>query len=234
MVTDIDQVRVSIPGPSGVKLKMTMILKLLKDIIGKDLSKFSMPVFTNEPLSLLQKSAEFMFFNDFLVKGSQEKESAMRMVYVALSQIAPYCVTTGRMAKPFNPLLGETYELVTPEFRYFSEMVSHHPPISTFNVQGENFEANRIMQTTQQFNGKVVKVYDNNWSKIDLILQDGSRENYQAKQPPLIVGNLLSHSSRYVEPQGLSQIKNLNNGDTCEISFKVREWSTKSSEFNLV
>ena len=53
MITDIDSVRVSIPGPSGVKLKMTMILKLLKDIIGKDLSKFSMPVFANEPLSLL-------------------------------------------------------------------------------------------------------------------------------------------------------------------------------------
>lgn len=83
MVTDIDYVRVSIPGPSGVKLKMTMILKLLKDIIGKDLSKFSMPVFTNEPLSLLQKSAEFMFFNHFIDQGAQEKESAMRMVYVA-------------------------------------------------------------------------------------------------------------------------------------------------------
>lgn len=85
MVTDIDFVRVSIPGPSGVKLKMTMILKLLKDIIGKDLSKFSMPVFTNEPLSILQKSAEFMFFNEFLTKASHEKDSSMRMVYVALS-----------------------------------------------------------------------------------------------------------------------------------------------------
>ena len=47
MVTDVDSVRVSIPGPSSVKLKMTMILKLLKDIIGKDLSKFSMPVFNS-------------------------------------------------------------------------------------------------------------------------------------------------------------------------------------------
>jgi hypothetical protein len=28
---------------------------------------------------------------------------------------------TGRTAKPFNPLLGETYELVTPKYRFYSE-----------------------------------------------------------------------------------------------------------------
>jgi hypothetical protein len=53
MLTDLPMVRVSIPGPKGVKVKPAMIFKLLKDIIGKDLSKFSMPVFVNEPLSIL-------------------------------------------------------------------------------------------------------------------------------------------------------------------------------------
>lgn len=34
------------------------------------------------------------------------------------------------MGKPFNPILGETFEIITPEYNYFAEQVSHHPPIS--------------------------------------------------------------------------------------------------------
>jgi hypothetical protein len=48
-----------------------MIWKLLKDIVGKDLSKFSMPVFVNEPTSILQKAAEYMFFTNFFEKASK-------------------------------------------------------------------------------------------------------------------------------------------------------------------
>lgn len=54
-----------------------------------------------------------------------------------------------RLGKPFNPLLGETYELVTPEFQFFGEMVSHHPPICVFNCQGKNYEVGRVMDTVQ-------------------------------------------------------------------------------------
>jgi hypothetical protein len=43
-----------------------MCWKLLKDLVGKDLSKFSLPVFLNEPTTILQKSAEMMFFTNFL------------------------------------------------------------------------------------------------------------------------------------------------------------------------
>ena len=53
VVNDIDQIRVAISGPNGVKIKPSMIFKLLKEIVGKDLSRFSMPVFVNEPLSIL-------------------------------------------------------------------------------------------------------------------------------------------------------------------------------------
>ena len=41
-----------------------------------------------------------------------------------------YGVSCGRTKKPFNPMLGETYELVTEDFKFISEQVSHHPPVS--------------------------------------------------------------------------------------------------------
>ena len=47
-----------------------------------------------------------------------------------------YSNTEGRMQKPFNPLLGETFELKTKKFRFLSEQVSHHPPISACYAKG--------------------------------------------------------------------------------------------------
>ena len=62
----MDLVRTQLPGTSGIKINLKMILKLLSELVGKDLTKFSMPVFINEPSTLMMKPAEFMFFNNFL------------------------------------------------------------------------------------------------------------------------------------------------------------------------
>jgi len=65
------------------------------------------------------------------------------MLYVATKIIAHFWVIPKRTVKPFNPLLGETYELVTPNMRFFSEQVSHHPPIMACTCEGENYEYKR-------------------------------------------------------------------------------------------
>ena len=53
---------------------------------------------------------------------------AERLAYVAAFAISPYSATT-RTAKPFNPILGETFEMLRDDlgYRYFAEQVSHHP-----------------------------------------------------------------------------------------------------------
>ncbi len=38
--------------------------------------------------------------------------------------------TINRTTKPFNPLLGETWEHDDGELKIITEQVSHHPPIS--------------------------------------------------------------------------------------------------------
>jgi len=50
------------------------------------------------------------------------------MALVAAFAISPYSATT-RTAKPFNPILGETYEMLREDlgYRYIAEQVSHHP-----------------------------------------------------------------------------------------------------------
>ena len=53
IVLDCIDVRISLPAIKELKLNLDMCWKLLKDLVGKDLSKFSLPVFLNEPTTIL-------------------------------------------------------------------------------------------------------------------------------------------------------------------------------------
>jgi hypothetical protein len=140
------------------------------------------------------------------------------MLYVAAYESSSPHLLQGRLGKPFNPMLGETYELVTPNFRYFSEMVSHHPPVSVFNCQGSGFEIHRQMQTSQHFNGKQVRVEDENMGYIII-----GPETYEIKNAPLFVGNLVV-GERYIEPHGKTFIRCQQTGIEAEVDYKTRRW----------
>lgn len=91
----------------------------------------TLPVSFNEPTSLLQRVAEDLEYADLLDVAADRPDSMERLVYVAAYAASEYASTIGRVAKPFNPLLGETFEYVRPDkgYRFFVEQVSHHPPI---------------------------------------------------------------------------------------------------------
>lgn len=97
------------------------IWKVLKDLIGKDLSRFAIPVYFNEPISMMQKVAEIMEYTDLLNKADQTDDPLMRMLYVIAFSISQYKGPDNRLYKPFNPILGETFELLTPDYKYFAE-----------------------------------------------------------------------------------------------------------------
>ena len=72
-------------------------------------------------------------------------------------------------------------------------MVSHHPPISVFFAEGDGFSTSRVMETSQYFNGKYVKVVQENIGYVTL-----GEESYEVKNCPLVVGNLLV-GDRFIE-----------------------------------
>ena len=83
--------------------------------------------------------------------AAREQDAHKRIAYVAAFAMSNYSSTIGRIAKPFNPMLvsrayssnniqvlnlcatqGETFEYcrMDKQYRYVSEQVSHHPPMS--------------------------------------------------------------------------------------------------------
>jgi hypothetical protein len=97
------------------------VWKILKSAIGKDLSRFAVPVFINEPISMIQKVVECMEYEDVLVQANFATDSKMRLMLVACFGAAQYTSSVRRTCKPFNPILGETYEYVTNKFKYIGE-----------------------------------------------------------------------------------------------------------------
>ena len=111
------------------------IWSVLKQCVDKELYRFTIPIVWNEPLSLLQRMAENMkYCNQLLDKAADCASSVERMKYVAAFLVSGISIHNNRLSKPFNPLLGETYEYVCVEndFRVCCEQVSHHPPISAY------------------------------------------------------------------------------------------------------
>ena len=75
-----------------------------------------MPVAINEPLSALQNMAEALEYSELLDAAAKSKDSIERLVQVSCFAISTYAKFKYRTSrKPFNPLLGETYELVRPD-----------------------------------------------------------------------------------------------------------------------
>lgn len=75
----------------------------------------------------------------------------MRLAYTMGHYLSQMSITQGRIKKPFNPMLGETYELVTEDFRFVSEQVSHHPPISAYYCEGKDYKFYGTMDTKSKF-----------------------------------------------------------------------------------
>ena len=103
---------------------------IIKDAIGSDLTRITVPIFFNEPLSVVQRMAEDVEYAPLLDRAVACDDSLERIMYVAAFAVSNYTSSSVyRTAKPFNSLLGETYELVRPDlgFRFVCEQVSHHP-----------------------------------------------------------------------------------------------------------
>ena len=66
-------------------------------------------------------------------------------------------ISLSRHSKPFNPLLGETYELVNHEGNYcvVTEQVSHHPPVTALHAESDNWVFWEEYKLEIKFRGQV-------------------------------------------------------------------------------
>ena len=114
--------RTKLPVPQPEKVNLNL-WSYLKQCIGRELSKITMPVHWNEPLSLLQRITEYMNYSHLLMSAPALDAPLARLQQVATFAVSALASNNMRMGKPFNPLLGETYQLEQDGFRIVCEQV---------------------------------------------------------------------------------------------------------------
>ncbi|OMJ24905.1 Oxysterol-binding protein-like protein [Smittium culicis] len=241
--------RMTLPGGNNKKPAFSL-WAIIKNAIGKDLSKISVPVFFNEPSSFLQRFTEDMEYSDLLELACRLPQSADRTMLVASFAMSNYSSTFGRIAKPFNPLLGETYEYVRGDkfYRVFSEQVVHHPPISAMWVEALNYKFHADTAMKSRFTGKsmditpdcVCHVYlrvpieyldkgpDSNLGprlKQPVIEENNTHfiEHYSWRKLATSVNGIIT-GSFWIEHYGDLEVTNHSTGDKTVLTFKKSGW----------
>ena len=122
--------------PGRVPPQSFSIWSTMKAFVGQDLTHISMPVTLNEPLSFLHKFIECFAQQSLFDSVINTNDPVDRMEYVGAYFALCQSSMSYRNYKPFNPLLGETYEVVVDAKNCYlvTEQVSHHPPISAFHL----------------------------------------------------------------------------------------------------
>ena len=213
--------RLPVPMPEGMEVSLWNVLK---KNIGKDLTKVAMPVSFNEPLSALQKMAEDLEYS-FLLDQAAAASGIERMIKVAAFAVSCYAAEATRKGrKPFNPILGETFELVREDlgWKFVAEQVSHHPPIGCGQCDSKLWSFWFDSRFKNKFWGKSIEIHP--LGKSHLKFKDG--ETFTWKKVTSCVHNIMA-GEKYVEKYGDCVIES-SNGLKAKFTFAKSGWTSSS------
>lgn len=187
------------------------ILSFIRQNVGKDLSTISMPITMNEPISLLQKYSEYLEYCQIIDSTITEKcsnvsgEKILRIATFALSYLSSMRSKIRNNFKPFNPLLGETYELVRNDLgiRMISEKVSHRPGVVVSFTESKNWTLSLTFAPTQKFWGRNAEIITDGIAKLFI---KSTSEVFTWSHPITMLKNIIA-GEKYIEPVSSITIK---------------------------
>ena len=193
------------------------VWEILKGSIGKDINRFTVPIFLNEPISMLQKLCENFQYASLLNKAAYEDNPYKRLAYSACFCIGGFSMNIYRAKKFFNPILYETFEYIDNDlnYRYFSEQVSHHPAISALYGEGDGWK-------TYTNNNAKVKFFLNGSMQVEAVGRsyinfERYNDNIVYTKPFVNVQNLI-FGTMYLQINGKFKVIN-DEGDICEVNI---------------
>ncbi|KAF8643218.1 hypothetical protein HU200_066937 [Digitaria exilis] len=153
--------RKKLPDPVE-KEKGVSLWSMIKDNIGKDLTKVCLPVYFNEPLSSLQKCFEDLEYSYLIDRASEwgkRGNSLMRILSVAAFAVSGYASTDGRSFFQWSKVTTSIYNLI------LGKLYCDH--YGTMRIQG-----NREYSCKLKF--KEQSIIDRNPHQVQGVVQDRS------------------------------------------------------------
>ena len=215
--------RRDVPPP---KVPPPSLISFLRKNVGKDLSTIAMPVSSNEPTSLLQRVAEQLEYSELLDAAASNTDSTNRLLHIAAFAVSNFScsrVKERAIRKPFNPMLGETYELVREDkgFRFIAEKVSHHPVRLACQAEAKEWTFLQAPMPVQKFWGKSAELNMDGRVRIFLHATNGREaEPYSWTQATSFLRNVVV-GEKYVEPVSTMTVVNEATGAKAVVTFKA-------------
>lgn len=201
------------------------IWSILKNCIGKELSKITMPVVFNEPLTMLQRACEGIQYSRYLKLADESDDPVERMELICAFIVAGLSANCHRIIKPFNPLLYETYEIHHEledgsMIKAMAQQVSHHPPITTAYSESDNFVYNGSVNPKIKFWGRSIEVQPDGQCRIYLKRHN---ENYIFKSVSCSIHNIIV-GKLWFEHSGPLDIRCVESKLQANLVFKSAGW----------
>jgi hypothetical protein len=205
------------------KVQPPSLIAFLRKNVGKDLSTIAMPVSANEPTSALQRLAEQLEYSSLLDSAvaapSETGERLVHMTAFAISAFSSARVKDRAIRKPFNPMLGETFELVREDkgFRFLAEKVVHRPVRMACQAEAQEWTFIQSPMPVQKFWGKSAEL--NTDGRVRIFLH-ASQEHYSWTIATSYLRNIIA-GEKYIEPSGTMTIVSETSGAKAVCTFKA-------------
>uniref|UniRef100_F6VTM3 Oxysterol-binding protein n=1 Tax=Ciona intestinalis TaxID=7719 RepID=F6VTM3_CIOIN len=177
-------------GGESVEEHKSVIMHLLSQVkLGMDLTKVVLPTFILERRSLLEMYADFFAHPDLFLEVADKETAEARMVACLRFYLSTFAAgrNSSVAKKPYNPILGESFQCIydlssqatdgenpttvtdgpipwakSNQLSFFSEQVSHHPPVSAFYAEHKDkrMQFNGHIWTKSKFLGLSIGVHN--------------------------------------------------------------------------
>lgn len=221
----MQQTEVTVGKRKSLPAQMQQLNIKIMDLIRKPKGPF--PIHFNEPLTLLQKMCEDLEYAESLLS----REALQRNEFEAVCAFAISCYASHRFRdrKPFNPLLGETFEFQHGNIRYFSEKVSHDPLVIATHTTGETFELWNCFKIQTQLKGISVEVCLQGKNHLKIL---ASGHLYEWNKANTMVKSNLGQKS--IETNGtIVLVETTKRFDSAEIRFKSSSFFSKTANYEI-
>lgn len=194
---------------------------MMQKYIGSDVtSMVTLPVLIFEPMTMLQRMAELMEYSYLLDLADECEDPHQRLVYVVAWFLSLYYAYQ-RAWKPFNPILGETYEMVNHSgITFIAEQVSHHPPMSAAHAENDHFSYDITSKVKTKFLGNSLEIYPLGRTRLTL---KKAGVVLDLVPPPTKVNNLI-FGRTWIDSPGEMTLTNLTTGDKVVLYFQPCGW----------
>lgn len=162
-----------------------------------------------------------MEYTDCLDRAATTEDPAERMAWVVAFTMGPFAAVE-RPWKPFNPILGETFEYYKRDkgIKYLAEQVSHHPPVGASHAENDLWSYDLVSAPKTKFLGNSVEVYPIGRTRIHL---KGTGETFSLVPPPTKAHNVIIGST-WIDTFGDYTLLNSTTGMKAHLFFQPCGW----------